>query len=202
MKKILLLFLTLVSVSGCAEHKTWIAVERTDQFTDNHVKMVTVGESSTNNNLFTRKLAYYPFIGVLDNGDLIVGLRSGGGYGRIPVGNVRMRIDNNKYWEISTSETPLLLIPSNPLPTSISPVENQGNFGDIQKNMTENLARIMSPFTAATGDKAKSIIKEMINGKKMIYDVPGYNQVSSTTGEVQFDKSFHEAISKIGINND
>lgn len=64
----------------------------------------------------------------------------------------------------------------------------------------ENMTKIMSPYTATTGDKAKSIIKEMLLGKVIKYRTVGMNQAASTTGEAVIDGSFLKSLREIGIN--
>jgi hypothetical protein len=76
------------------------------------------------------------------------------------------------------------------------------NMEEIQKNTQEFMTKSLSPFTAATGDKAKAIIKEMFYGRNMIYRTVGYNQANSTEGEVIIDDSFRRAMEQIGMTKD
>ena len=67
------------------------------------------------------------------------------------------------------------------------------------KTAMEATARSMSPFTASTGEKAQSILKEMRSGKTLIYRTVGLNQAASTTGEYVLDQSLDVALRRCGI---
>jgi hypothetical protein len=110
-----------------------------------------------------------------------------------------VRIDDNASWTISPEETPIVLSPV--VPTINYPnMPHTPDLSDFQKQMTDNMIKMMSPYTATTGEKAKEIIKEMIAGKVIKYRIVGVNQAASTTGNVALDQSFVEALQKIGLN--
>lgn len=195
-KLIALSFLTILA--GCqTAGQIWNPSISKDQFTDKVTKMVTVGEGLSNQIIITQSLRYYPFVGLQD-GDIYVGIRSGGRY-RIPTGTVQIRIDENNSWTINPEETPIYLAPSMPAPPS---VEAAGMLDIVEKTQAQamgNVARIMSPYTATRGDKARAILKEMVNGKVVKYRTVGFNQAASTTGEVKIDESFLSSLRAIGI---
>jgi hypothetical protein len=137
-------------------------------------------------NSFTQAGKYYPFVGEKD-GEFYAGVRSGGSY-RIPTGTVQLRVDDKPVWTITPEETPAVLVPA----TAGAPESTS------QETM-RSMAKVLSPFTAATGDKAKKIIKQMSNGKVLKYRTVGLNQAASSTGEVPIDSSFFEGLTKIGI---
>jgi hypothetical protein len=227
MRKSLLVLTASVclGLAGCAvptapivKKNEWVAITDADRFADSPVRMVTIGEPTYSESLFMTKFKhYYPFVQLKD-GELIVGIRSGGQY-KIPAGAVQMRIDGNMTWDISPEETPVYLIPDQAtLTVSIpktTPVDTNTPHGkamadsmaaskamteEMRENTPKYLARTLSPFTAATGDKAKAIIKEMFSGRRIIYRSIGYNQADSTEGEVLIDESFNKAMSEIGVN--
>lgn len=185
--------------TGKITGQVWSPVIGQDEFTDKVTKMVTVGDLLSDKFVYTRSLRYYPFVGVRD-GEIYVGIRSGGPY-RVPVGTVQIRVDGNKSWTISTEETPVHLAPD--IPASSVPVALNGDVENlIQKTHNQamsNAAKMMSPYTATTGDKAKSIIREMVRGKIVKYRTVGFNQAASTTGEVKIDNSFLSSLRAIGI---
>jgi len=198
MAKLLVVLIAAALLAGCASGSgsIWKAVESQDQFTDEVTKMVTVGEWKNTSLLVTKSFNYYPFVG-MHNGEIHVGLRSGGRY-RVPTGTVQIRVDNNKAWTISPEETPLFLVPSLPK----TPIAAPGMTELVEQTTAlamANAAKIMSPYTAATGDKAKSILKEMLVGKVVKYRTVGLNQAASTTGEVIIDESFVQSLRQIGI---
>ena len=63
----------------------------------------------------------------------------------------------------------------------------------------KNMTKTLSPYTATTGDKAWTILNEMLKGKKMIYRTIGINQAASTTGEVLLDESLLQSLKECGI---
>jgi len=170
--------------------KLWIASIQKDEFTDVEIRMVTVGAfRSRSNYLFTKTGNYYPFIGS-KNGEICVGIRSGGTY-RIPTGTVQIRIDENPAWTITPDETPVDMMPSANAPA----LGNQAVSADIMATMT----KFMSPYTATTDEKAKQIVRQMLQGRVVRYRTIGLNQAASTTGEVLLDASFAEGLRAIGI---
>ena len=148
--------------------------------------MVTVGSVYINGNAYTQVGKFYPFIGQ-KKGQLYVGLRSGGTY-RIPTGTVQFRIDDNEAFTITPDETPADLIPG-----------TVGEAQETQAEMMVNMAKILSPYTAATGEKARLIIKQMLGGKLLKFRTIGLNQAASSTGEAPLDTSLSEALVQVGI---
>jgi hypothetical protein len=199
MKKALLIAISLL-MTGCqttpsGPNNLWKTVSLKDDFTDGVTKMVTIGENVRSGSMiYTQSLKYYPFVGIQD-GEVFVGVRSGGAY-RIPTGTVQLRIDEEEAWTIGTDETPLSLAPKQPnlMPSNMPATAN----AEAQK-MYDNIIKMSSPYTAATGEKAKKIIKQMVRGKKVKYRSVGINQAASTTGEVVIDASFIESLKAIGI---
>ena len=197
--------------SGQPSGQRWNAISSKDEFTDKVTKMVTVGERLSTSLITTYSLKYYPFVGIQD-GELYVGIRSGGRI-RVPTGTVQLRIDDNPAWTISPDETPVNFIPLLSSPTTVkatTTADNQPdvtatttvNTQEIQKKMIENITKIMSPYTAVTGNKARSIVKEMLHGKVIKYRTIGLNQAASTTGEVIIDDSFEKSLRLIGLNSE
>jgi hypothetical protein len=191
--------LLLVLLGGCqtTPGRVWNSTANQDQFTDQVTKMVTIGDLKSNTSIVTRSFRYYPFVGVQGD-ELYVGIRSGGGY-RIPTGTVQIRIDDNKAWTIGPDETPVYLVPSLPKTPIAAPPDMTELVEKTTAQAMNNAAKMMSPYTAATGDKAKSIIKEMLAGKIVKYRIVGFNQAASTTGEVNIDESFAQSLREIGI---
>lgn len=60
-------------------------------------------------------------------------------------------------------------------------------------------AKSMSPFTAATGEKAQQVLSKMKTGKVLIYRTLGLNQAASTTGEYALDQSLNKALAGCAI---
>lgn len=205
MKKIAFLAIVTVLLTGCQSMSSgtiWAVSSSQDQFSDVETKMVTVGQWRSSGTIWTKSLNYYPFVGLQD-GELFVGIRSGGSY-RIPTGTVQMRVDANKAWTIEPSETPVYLAPA-PAQPAIPTANNDNATVDlaaVQVEALRNMSKALSPYTAATGEKAKSILREMVAGKTLKYRSVGMNQSASSTGEVVIDASFIQSLKLIGIDPD
>ncbi|MHC3914174.1 MULTISPECIES: hypothetical protein [Alcaligenes] len=205
MKKIAFLAIAAVLLTGCQSMSSgtiWAVSSSQDQFSDVETKMVTVGQWRSSGTIWTKSLNYYPFVGLQD-GELFVGIRSGGSY-RIPTGTVQMRVDANKAWTIEPSETPVYLAPA-PAQPAIPTANNDNATVDlaaVQAEALRNMSKALSPYTAATGEKAKSILREMVAGKTLKYRSVGMNQPASSTGEVVIDASFIQSLKLIGIDPD
>lgn len=195
----------VILLSGCsnltAPKVEWITVRNTDKFTDKATCAVTVGSYYTQTGVYTAANHYYPYIEAV-NGDLRVGVRSGGRF-LIPVGDVQIRVDQNPAWTISSSETPLDYVPEGQLQAmqAFAPKDPQQQqiVTNAYKTAMEATARSMSPFTAATGDKARAMLAQMRAGHSMIYRTVGLNQAASTTGEYALDPSLDVALRQCGI---
>ena len=160
----------------------WVATLDIDMFTD-QVACEIVGADSYNELLglgkrrhTTRTGALYPVIRLKD-GELAVGVKAGGQF-PIPPGDIDLRIDKNKAWRIRPAENPQDIKPEGPnisMPVFKLPnmtEEQQKAYEDSMKQTMQTISDAsagMAPYTMTTGDKAKSILAEMINGNRMIY---------------------------------
>lgn len=202
-------FLMLVSfflLASCTSTKfkfKWIVSTHFDRFTDQTTCMVTTESLYTQSSVYTYTNHLYPFIEV-EKGELRVGLKSAGKY-KVPVGDIQLRIDKKKAWDISTNETPVNVkaTPQLNVMSENLPAEQQELVINSYKTAMNSTAKMLSPYTAATGDKAKAIVKEMLKGHVLIYRTVGFNQVphygGGTTGEFVLDKSLQLALDKCQI---
>lgn len=198
------ILLLALAFSGCATGQRpsveWITVRDTDQFTDKSTCGVTVGSFYTGGGVYTVSNHYYPYIESA-NGELRVGIRSGGRF-KIPVGDVQIRIDQNPAWTIATGETPVDYVPEGQLKAMQAyggDAKQQEMLEKTYKTALQASAQAMSPFTAATGEKAQQILSQMKTGKVLIYRTLGLNQAASTTGEYALDQSLNKALAECGI---
>lgn len=208
-----ILIISTVALIGCASTTPkieWVASTEFDRFTDQTACAVTTGSLYTQSSVFTYTNHLYPFIEVV-KGELRVGLKSGGKY-KVPVGDVQLRIDKNKAWNISMSETPVDVKPNPQVNTQLDvmteyakslPPEQQALVVNSYKAAMNSTGKMLSPYTATTGDKAKAIVKEMLQGKTLIYRTLGFSNVSNygggTTGEFLLDGSLQTALNKCKI---
>lgn len=184
------LSVALLALSACASvPPTWIVNESKDEFTDSVSRMATTWSRASLGTPYTETGKLYPFVGTR-GGDLLVGVRSGGQY-RIPAGTVQIRVDDHEAWTITPDETPADLIPG---AAPAAPGLEAQTAAAMQAT-----AKIMSPYTAATGDKARQILRQIASGKLLKYRQIGLNQAASSTGEVAIDASFFDAMKSLGI---
>ncbi len=196
MKGITILVLTATMLSGCAG-SVWKATGTTDEFTDKTTMMVTTGNFTAGSSIITSSLKFYPVVRK-EGGEIYVGLMSGGRF-KIPVGTVQIRIDQSEAWIITPQETPVGLVPASPELTLGLPAEQAELIKKTQAQAMQNIYKMMSPYTVTGGDKAKSILKQMLAGQVLKFRTVGINQAGSTTGEVVLDDSFAQSLKLIGI---
>jgi hypothetical protein len=200
MKRVVLL-LAVVALAACAANR-WRSTTVRDQFTEDVIKVVTIGLKSemvtVNSNpdiapqFFIDSQIYYPFIAVKKD-VVYIGLRSAEGY-HVPVGAVQIRIDDNPTWTIVPEETPVDFVLETP--------KLAGQNSRPQAGTMQSTTSILSPLTATTGDKAKNIIRQMIHGQVVRYRTLGTDKAVSTMGEGRIDDSFFKALKEIGIDAD
>lgn len=199
-----IIIIMAMAIAGCSSSKPeikWVSAKNKDEFTDVSSCKVTVGSLYTHKNVYTEAGKFYPYIEKVD-GVLRVGLQSGGKY-KIPVGNIQLRIDSNKTWDISTSETPLDLAP----PIQSFNTDYIAELSEEQKKIIEGAyestlatsAKLISPYTVTTGDKAVLIVKEMLVGNELKYRTIGFNQAASSTGSYALDLSLKNSLIDCGI---
>jgi len=117
-----------------------------------------------------------------------------------PVGDVQIRIDANKAWDIAANETPNDLAPkvikSNPVDgyANVLPPKERALMEASYKAILENVNKSSSPYTVATGKKAQSILQEMLQGQVMKARIVGFGRVNSTTGVYPIDDSLRAAL--------
>ena len=207
------ILITLTVLAGCASTTPkveWVASTEVDQFTDKTACSVTTGSLYTQSSVYTYNNHLYPFIEVVKD-ELRVGIKSGGKY-KVPVGDVQLRIDKNKAWNISMSETPVIAKPNPQASAQVDvmteyakslPPEQQELVVNSYKAAMNSTGQMLSPYTVATGDKAKAIVKEMLQGSILIYRTLGFSNVptygGATTGEFVLDGSLQAALNECKI---
>lgn len=208
MKRILLITLSFAFIGCTSTPKTegpWAASVSYDRFTDNVECFVSTGDYFTSTTVYTSNNKYYPFVQV-KNGVLLVGVRSGGQY-KVPVGDVKFRIDSNQSVDISVSETPLDK-QANPMIDAMKanfaslPEDQRKLISDAYDNAGKYSQAVTSPITAAAGDKAKALLEQLKQGRKLIYQAglfPNMPAMKSTIGEYVINASFHKSLAECGI---
>lgn len=208
MKRILCSALAL-AITGCASTSEptgpWAASVKHDRFSGEVECFVSTGDFFTETSVVTSNNKYYPLIQV-KNGVLMVGVRSGGRF-PIPVGDVKIRVDSNKAYDISITETP---VDEKVDPVIASMKASYESLPEDQKklvisaidNASKTQKAMVSTYTVATGDKAKALLEEIKHGRKLIYQAGIFANMpamQSSIGEVVVNKSLLEALKQCGI---
>lgn len=200
------------ALAGCAGHggpapSKWIASKSIDRFSDEELCRVWPRDAAIDNGIVAARLgvrlSLYPFVERRKSG-LRVGLVSAGV--KIPAGEVQIRIDKNSAWTISTAETPVDSEGVNSEAFS-SRLQGMAANNPALKNALAGTSlgaatamnQAMSPYTAATGEKAEKILGEMKAGIVAIYQRVGANQPNSTTGEILLGAEFLSSLAECGI---
>lgn len=193
------------TLAGCATSlptlPTWGALDRTDRFTDEQSCRVTL-VGAIRMDVYRAGLRYYPYV-ERRGADVRVGLMAHPVL-PAPTGAVQIRVDNLPAWTIDTSETPIDSGASNTaaqvnalLPTTADPAHAEAVRRSAEA-MSENITRSVSPYTAATGEKARDILAQMKSGQRVIYRTMGANS-ASTAGEAALGAEFNQALADCGM---
>lgn len=199
------LVLATLGLVGCAVSPlplppTWSATERADPFTDTRSCRVTL-TGAIRIDVYRGGLRYYPY--VERRGDAVrVGLMSHPGL-PAPVGQIQLRIDDLAPWTISPSETPIdtAAFTSQQLTGQLGADADPAARQALERSaglMADTITQSVSPYTAATGQKASDIIGQMKSGRRLIYRVMGANAASST-GEAALGAELNQALSSCGL---
>lgn len=188
---------------------TWVAEKRVDKFTDRETCRVVPRSyiSETLSNRFS--VSFFPFVSKVGD-ELRVGLFN---TSDLPAGRVQLRIDQNNAWTVETSETPVdsegqvsttqlaaqmkSVMQSNPALQSNAALQKQ--LEQSAAASAQSINQAMSPFTAATGDKARNIVAQMKLGSSLIYRQLGSNTPGTTTGTIALDDDFIAAMAECEV---
>lgn len=190
-------------LGGCAsapDPGNWLVADRVDEFTDARSCRV---EQRVRGASWRQVMSFGPY--VERRGDeLRVGLRSATRYGGLPTGDIRLRVDDNPAWTISTAETPIDARPageeawSKVLPKNATDAD-RAQFEATSREAMGVVGQMISPYTAATGEKAAAMLAQMKSRTVLIYETTGFNQPGSSTGRVTLDAQFRSALASCGL---
>ncbi|HAT42371.1 MAG TPA: hypothetical protein DCS87_11735 [Rheinheimera sp.] len=204
---------SLALIAGCASTSSdssdssgpWAASVKHDRFSGEVECFVSTGDFFTETSVVTSNNKYYPLIQI-KNGVLMVGVRSGGRY-PIPVGDVKIRVDSNKAYDISITETPVdekvdPMIASMKASYESLPEDQKKLVISAIDNASKAQKAMVSTYTVATGDKAKALLEEIKNGRKLIYQAGIFSNMpamQSSIGEVEINISLSKALKQCEI---
>lgn len=124
---------------------------------------------------------------------------------QMPVGDIQMKVDSNKSWTIAAINTPKVApagtsqdVASQRLANmpSPSPYMDPKAMAEMTKNMMGVYGAGMSPITATTGEEARDILKQMAEGKTLLF-----RQINGNAAGRTFEyslSSFNEALAMCG----
>jgi hypothetical protein len=190
-------------LGGCAsvpDPGNWIVAEHVDEFTDARTCRV---EQRARGSSLRQVMSFVPYAERRGE-ELRVGLRSATRYGGLPTGDVRLRVDENPAWTISTAETPIDARPageeawSKALPANATDTDRV-QFEATTREAMGTIGKMISPYTAATGEKAAAMLAQMKSGTVLIYETSAFNQPGSSTGRVALDAQFKSALAACGL---
>lgn len=205
--RIVVLSVTAATIlAGCASTPlptlpTWGALDRTDRFTDEQSCRVTL-VGAIRMDVYRAGLRYYPYV-ERRGSDVRVGLMAHPTL-PAPTGAIQIRVDALSAWTIDTSETPIDSTTANTaaqmsalMPTTADPAQADALRRSAEA-MSDNITRSVSPYTAATGEKAREILAQMKVGQRVIYRTLGAN-AASTAGEAALGAEFNRALAECGL---
>jgi hypothetical protein len=117
----------------------------------------------------------------------------------LPVaGNIQIRVDDGPVTTITPADTPEDMLPASAIPV---PTTTTG-YPEVDKQISESMriARAqLTPFRVVTGDKARSLLAEIINGHHAIWrSVTMLPQTDRGPAEIRID-GLKEAVAACGI---
>lgn len=208
--------LTLAPVAALAKKKpdtSWSASRTSDPVTG-ETRCVIAAFDRGAGLRFSRTGYLYPLVEMHPVHGLLVGVSSGGRF-RLPTGDILWRVDDRPYRELKAANNPPSSGMSFAMPVSASGVDAASRaMRDTVEQALRLSAGLAATSTVASGDKAKSMLAEMLSGHNLVFRaaaaVPNYGLPSSRTYEVgQFtakglrpfplDESFHKGLDACGI---
>ena len=182
---------------------TWVANINVDEFTDKKTCTISLKDVGTEDAFALIHRQYVPYVEVVE-GDLHVGIKSDDSKSPFAVGDVQLRIDKNPMWNINTSETPLGDYDTSELRDfeigmEGMPEESLAMARSIRKKALESIMRSESTFTATSGNKALSIVRQMYLGDKLRFRVPRGGNSEMFSSVHALGASFKVAADKCNI---
>lgn len=186
-------------LTGCAAATVnWQAHNYNDDFTNDEICRVERGSASQREFVrhFIGTYFTHHFYAENYNGEVRAGVRS---EPAIPIGgDIQLKVGETLY-TMTSNDTPLDIAPAMP---SIGAEDHNYNaaYAETMKNMAENVQKLASPYRAYAGQKAKRLLKDIINtGGEVKYRLVGINTANSTTGSFTATDNFVRALEKCGI---
>lgn len=168
------LALAAITVTSAAHAKkkpvpTWTAIRVTDPITEVTSCKVSATDAAAGMRL-TRTGALYPVVELHSELGLLVGVSSGGKF-RVPTGDIVWRVDDLPFHELKAADNPVMPNAS-AMPSDVAAEVMQQTTADIHRM----IASATATSTMASGDKARTMLAEMISGSGLIYRAAAVQQ--------------------------
>lgn len=193
-------------VDAKKKQSVWRAERATDPITGASSCTVTAADRAGGIK-FTRTGATYPVVELNSQHGLLVGVSSGGRY-RLPTGDIVWRVDDRPFHEIKAAD--------NPVSDSTHPIladVTDRTVGFTMAEANQMVAAMTATSTMASGDKAKTMLAEMLAGQGLIFRSanvqsfgladPRAREVGQITRKgltpIPLDESFKGSLAQCGI---
>lgn len=198
--------------------ETWTATKTIDPITGISRCVVAVPDSINIGTVFysTRVGRLYPFVESNSQLGLLVGVGSGGQF-RVPVGDIVWRVDDKPFRTLRVMDNPggtndAVSKPARKRKAASATEKAMQETSDVAFKMAQ---MVTSSATVASGNNAKAMLAEMLDGRGLIYRAaaaaPSYGlpsnapysvgQYTTTEGQrpIPLDESFHQSLAVCGI---
>ncbi len=178
----------------------WQATHHMDEFTEIascRVQFGTAKQRSFNRSLFGQYVTYN-FYAENYNGEVRAGVRA---EPDIPIaGDVQIKV-GSKLYTLTPKNVPVDLAPTTPIDTAAIEKTMGKEYAKTIEDMTRNAMGAASPYRAFTGEKAKALLRDVVNATGEIkFRTVGINMATSATGKFTAGEDFAAALQQCGIN--
>lgn len=195
--KTILPCLALGLLTACST--SWTATNHYDEFTGSKMCRVERGTQASRD--FTRGFTgiYFTqhFYAENHDGEVRAGVRT---EPSLPIGgDIQIKV-GEKLYTMTSKDAPLDLALSTPISTEfISRYMDEAQIGAM-KDMVKDAQKIASPYRAYTGQKAKALLRDIIETQGEIkFRVIGVNTATSSTAAFTAGEGFRAALVSCGI---
>lgn len=201
--KTILPCLALGLLSACVtslDATQWHATHHMDEFTEVkscRVQFGTAKQRSFNRSLFGQYITYN-FYAENYNGEIRAGVRT---EPHIPIaGDVQIKV-GGKLYMLTSQNAPVDLAPTVPINTDDIAKSMGKEYAKTIEDMMRNAMGAGSPYRAYTGEKAKALLRDVVNATGEIkFRTVGINTALSGTGKFMASEDFIAALRQCGIN--
>lgn len=197
--KTILPCLALGLLTACVS-TSWNATNHYDEFTD--TKMCRVERGTLAGRDFARGFTgiYFTqhFYAENHNGEVRAGVRT---EPPLPIGgDIQIKV-GEKLYTLTSADTPIDIAPTIAMDRSAAEQAMGTAYSETLQSITKDIQKLSSPYRAYTGNKAKSLLRDIANAQGEVkFRVVGVNAATSATGSFTAGEDFTAALQACGIN--